>query len=155
MENTSTNKQWNVAEIQLAYRSKIKPSERPTINSSRDAFMVLENAWDFNQIDLIEQFKVVLTNRANKVLGLVDISTGGITSTVADVRLIFGAALKGGAAGIIVAHNHPSGNLSPSDADIILTKRLKEAGKLLDIQLLDHIIMTSEQYTSLADEGFI
>ncbi len=94
-------------------------------------------------------------NRANKVLGLFEVSKGGISGTVADPKIIFTAALKGGASGIIVAHNHPSGNLTASQSDIDLTRKLKEAGKFLEIQLLDHVIVTTEGYFSFADEGLI
>ncbi len=97
----------------------------------------------------------MLMNRANKVLGLFEVSTGGISGTVADPKIIFTAALKGGASGIIVAHNHPSGNLTASQSDIDLTRKLKEAGKFLEIQLLDHVIVTTEGYFSFADEGLI
>jgi DNA repair protein RadC len=84
-----------------------------------------------------------------------EVSIGGISGTVADPRLIFIGALKAGASGMIVSHNHPSGNLTPSQADIQLTRKLKEGGNLLEIQLLDHIIMTSESYYSFADEGIL
>jgi DNA repair protein RadC len=103
----------------------------------------------------VEQFKVMLMNRANKVLGIFELSTGGVSGTVADPKIIFVAALKGGASGIIVAHNHPSGNLTASQSDIDLTRKLKEAGKFLEIQLLDHVIVTTEGYFSFADEGLI
>ena len=94
-------------------------------------------------------------NRANKVLGIFELSTGGVSGTVADPKIIFVAALKGGASGIIVAHNHPSGNLTASQSDIDLTRKLKEAGKFLEIQLLDHVLVTTEGYFSFADEGLI
>ena len=97
----------------------------------------------------------MLMNRANKVLGIFELSTGGVSGTVADPKIIFVAALKGGASGIIVAHNHPSGNLTASQSDIDLTRKLKEAGKFLEIQLLDHVIVTTEGYFSFADEGLI
>ena len=156
MENTiHQTKQFQVAEIQLSYKSNVKPSERPKITGSRDAYQVLKESWDDSKIELVEQFKVLLTNRANKVLGILEVSTGGIAGTVADPKIIFVAALKGGATGIILSHNHPSGNLNPSQADIDLTKKIKEGGKLLEIQLLDHIIMTSENYYSFADEGLV
>ena len=144
-----------VAEIQLTYKSHVKPSLRPKINCSRDAYNVLLENWDGSQIELLEQFKVMLLNRANKVLGLFEVSTGGVSGTVADPKIIFTAALKGGASGIIMAHNHPSGNLKASQSDIELTKKLKEAGKCLEIQLLDHVIVTIEGYFSFADEGLI
>ena len=103
----------------------------------------------------MEQFKVLLLNRANKVLGIFEVSSGGSTGTVADPKLIFAAAIKANACGIILAHNHPSGNLQPSQADIDLTKRMKEGGRLLEIQVLDHIIVTTEGYYSFADEGIL
>ena len=156
MENSKDHaKQFQVAEIQLTYRSNVKPSLRPKINRSNDACDILRQSWDESKIGLVEQFKVILTNRANKVLGIFEVSTGGITGTVADPKLIFVAALKSGATGVLLAHNHPSGNLAPSQADIDLTKRIKEGGKFLEIQLLDHLIITSEGYYSFADEGLI
>lgn len=155
METTNEKKQWDVAEIQLSYKSNVKPSSRPKINSSRDAHEVLKRIWNDSVIELCEQFKVIYTNRANKVLGVFEVSTGGIAGTVADPKLIFVAALKAGATGLILSHNHPSGNLTPSHADIELTKKIKEGGRLLEIQLLDHIIITSESYYSFADEGLI
>ncbi len=154
MENTK-ERQYQVAEIQLIYQSNVKPSLRPKITSSRDAHAILLENWDENKIELVEQFKVLLTNRANKVLGIFELSTGGVSGTVADPKLIFAAALKGAASGMILAHNHPSGNLQPSQADLDLTKKIREAGKLLEIQLLDHVIVTSEGYYSFADEGLI
>jgi DNA repair protein RadC len=157
MENTKEEqtKEFQVAEIQLTYRSNVKPSMRPKITTSKDAFEVLRRSWDIDKLEFVEQFKVLLTNRANKVLGIFEVSTGGITGTVADPKLIFVAAIKANACGVLVAHNHPSGNLQPSQADIELTKRIKEGGKLLDIQLLDHLIITSEGYCSFSDEGII
>ncbi len=155
MESTQQNKQWQVAEIQLSYKSNVKPSLRPKISSSRDAHEVLKRVWNDSVIELCEQFKVIFTNRANKVLGVFEVSTGGIAGTVADPKLIFVAALKAGATGLILSHNHPSGNLTPSHADIELTKKIKEGGRLLEIQVLDHIIITSESYYSFADEGFL
>jgi len=89
------------------------------------------------------------------VLGIVEVSTGGIAGTVADPKLIFAAALKGAATEIILSHNHPSGNLAPSQADIDVTRKIKEGGKLLKIAVLDHIIITSERYFSFADEGLL
>lgn len=155
MENTTESRRYQVAEIQLVYKSNVKPSERPKISTSRDARDVLMGTWDVTKLELLEQFKVMLTNRANKVLGIFELSTGGVSGTVADPRLIFAAAIKGVASGIILAHNHPSGNLQPSQADINLTRKIKEAGRLLEIQLLDHIILTSEGYFSFADEGLL
>src|SRR5690606_11374657 len=155
MENTKETRQYQVAEIQLVYKSNVKPSLRPKISHSKDAYQVLLESWDDTKIELLEQFKVMFTNRANKVLGIFELSTGGVSGTVADPKLIFAAALKVAASGLILSHNHPSGNLQPSQADIDLTRKIKEAGKLLEIQLLDHIILTTEGYYSFADEGLI
>ena len=97
----------------------------------------------------------LLLNRANKVLGISTISEGGLSGTVTDVRLIYQYAIKANASGIIIAHNHPSGNINPSESDQKITNKIKDAGNLLDIQLLDHIILTAEIeiYRSFADEG--
>jgi DNA repair protein RadC len=155
MESTNSKALFEVAEIQLSYKSKVKASDRPKINSSRDAYNVLRYQWDENRIEFVEQFKVLLLNRANKVIGLFEASTGTTTGTIADPKLIFVAALKGNACGLILSHNHPSGNLTPSQADINLTSKMKEAGKFLEIPVLDHIIVTNESYYSFADEGLL
>ncbi len=97
----------------------------------------------------------MLLNRAHKVQGIFEVSTGGVSGTVADPKIIFAAAIKANSSGIIVAHNHPSGNLRASQADIDLTRKLKDGGRILEIQLLDHIIVTTEGYFSFADEGLI
>ncbi len=144
-----------VAEIELVYKSKVKASERPKINSAKDAYDIFLKYWDKNKIDFVEQFKILLLNRGNKVLGVYEVSTGGITGTVADPRLIFAAALKANATAIILAHNHPSSNLNPSQADEQLTFKIKEGGKYLDIQVLDHLIVCEESYYSMGDEGLI
>jgi DNA repair protein RadC len=144
-----------LAEVELVYKTKVNPSDRPKITTSRDAYQVLLTAWDDNTMELREEFKVLLVNRANRVLGIFELSKGGVSGTVADPKLIFTAALKANASNIILAHNHPSGNLQPSQSDMELTKRCKEAGKLLEVQVLDHIILTSERYFSFADEGHL
>jgi DNA repair protein RadC len=97
----------------------------------------------------------MILNRANYVMGLFNATSGTSTGTIADPKLIFVSAIKANACGIILAHNHPSGNLTASQADIALTNKLKEAGKFLEIQVLDHIIITSESYYSFADEGLL
>ncbi len=155
MENINENRIYQVAEIQLTYKSDVRPSLRPKISSSKDAYNILLENWDDSKIEFVEQFKVMVLNRANKVLGIWDASTGGVTGTVVDPKLIFATAIKANACGFIMAHNHPSGNLQPSQADIDLTKRMKEGGKLLEIQLLDHIIITTEGYFSFTEEGLI
>jgi DNA repair protein RadC len=156
MESAMNQPAWQrVAEVELLYKTKVKASERPQITTSKDAADVLRGLWDENKIEFVEQFKVLLLNRSNKVLGVVDMSSGGITGTVADPRLVLLAAIKGNAVGILISHNHPSGNFKPSNADEELTQKIKNAGKFLDIKLLDHIIITSEGYYSFADEGLL
>ncbi|HMK59200.1 MAG TPA: JAB domain-containing protein [Nitrososphaeraceae archaeon] len=155
MESTNQKHRYEVAEIQLSYKSNVRPSLRPKISGSKDAYNVLLENWNDSKIEFVEQFKVLLLNRANKVLGIFEVSNGSATGTVADPKLIFAAAIKGNACGIILAHNHPSGNLQPSQADIDLTKKMREGGKLLEIQVLDHVIVTTEGYYSFADEGFM
>lgn len=146
---------YDVAEIELVYRSKVKASERVKITSSRDVFQVLKRLWQEETVELREEFKVLFLNRANRVLGAYHLSSGGVCGTVVDPKLVFAAALRANACGVIVAHNHPSGNLQPSQADIDLTRKLKEAGRVLEIQLLDHLIYTVEGYYSMADEGLL
>ena len=150
------NSLFQVAEIQLTYRTGFNLSDAPVIRQSADAFDILSACWNPDTIGLFEEFKVLLLNRANKVLGVVCVSSGGMTGTIVDVRLVFGAALKGAATSLILSHNHPSGNLKPSVADLTLTRKLVEAGKVLDLPVLDHIILTPEgAYKSFADEGLI
>ena len=146
---------FEVAEVQLIYKSKVRASLRPKITKSADAFEVLKKHWNQDRLEFVEEFKVMLLNRANRVLGIIEISTGGTSSTVADPKIIFAAAIKSTATGIVLSHNHPSGNLAPSQADINLTRKLKSAGELLDIAVLDHIILTSESYFSFADDGIM
>jgi DNA repair protein RadC len=148
-----TNNLFEVAEIELSYKSKVAPSLRPKITGSNDAAEVLRKYWDDSKIEFVEQFQILLLNRANRVLGIYRVSSGTTVSTVVDPKSVFVAALKANACGIILAHNHPSGNLTPSQPDIDLTKKLVDCGKLLDIQVLDHIILTSESHFSFADEG--
>lgn len=155
MTQVSIQKSINLSEIEISYRTKTKPSERTKIISSRDAYSVLRFCYDDSKIDYVETFIVLLMNRANLVLGWCKISQGGISGTVVDKRIIFQAALMSNATGIIISHNHPSGNIKPSDADINITKEIKEAGKLMEIPLLDHIIVTSESFYSFADEELI
>jgi DNA repair protein RadC len=155
MESTNQKRLYQVAEIQLTYKSNVKPSLRPKIIASKDAYEILLENWDGSQIEFVEQFKMMFLNRANKVLGIFNMSTGGVSGTVADPKLIFAAALKTTACSIILAHNHPSGNLTASHADIELTKKVRDGGRLLEVQLLDHIIVTGEGYFSFADEGLL
>jgi DNA repair protein RadC len=151
-----TQQQITVSEVQLIYKNKVKASDRIKITCSRDAYKIFMENWNPEIIEFVEEFKILLMNRSNSVLGILEISKGGISGTVSDVRVIFAAALKGSASGIICAHNHPSGNLNPSESDTRLTQKLKDAGNLMDIQVLDHLIISTEgDYYSFADNGLL
>jgi len=147
------NNVMELAEIEISYKAKVKPSERKQIKSSRDIYEVANEIFNADRIEYTEEFLAVYLNKANKVLGWVKVGAGGFSGTVADSRVVFGVALKCAASSIIVMHNHPSGNLKPSQADIDMTRKMKEGGSLLDVALLDHLIVSSEGYYSFADEG--
>ncbi len=142
-----------VAALELGRRRQLaKASVRKQITSSRDVFNALQPILG----DLPhEEFWILYLNRSNKIITKERISLGGVAGTVADVKIIYKKALQALACGIIAAHNHPSGNLRPSQADIQLTQKMIEAGKFLDINLLDHVIVTDAGYYSFADEGLI
>jgi len=144
----------NLAEIEIFYRNKVRHSDMEKVCGSRDTYEVLQRIWS-PKIDHVEEFMVLCLNRANRILGWAKISQGGLSGTVADPKVIFQVAIKSNACSIILAHNHPSGNLTPSEADINLTRKLKEAGTLLDLPVLDHLIVSSEGYYSFADEGLL
>ncbi len=142
----------NIAEIELVYKPSI--ANKPVISSSLDAYNVLIDFYPKDTILLQEHFLVAYLNRFNRVLGVMHLSSGVITGTVADIRLIFGTALKAAACGIIISHNHPSGNLKVSDRYRDTTTKIRDAGDMLDIKLLDHIIVGHDgQYLSFSDES--
>ena len=145
---------YNLAEIQVSYRTTVKASERKKIINSKDTESILREIWS-DGMELKEECYILLLNRASKLLGWYKVSEGGISGTIVDPKLIFSIALKGLACSIVLAHNHPSGNLRPSEQDINLTKRLKQAGEVLEISVLDHVILSTEGYYSFADEGMI
>jgi DNA repair protein RadC len=148
--------QTNISEVKLVYRTKVKASERPQVKCSKDAFDIFMESWDLDSIEHIEEFKLMLLTRSNKVLGIAQISKGGVTGTVTDVRIILQYAIKANASGIIICHNHPSGNIKPSEADMAITRKVKDSAKLMDLQLLDHLIIVPEgNYYSMGDDGII
>ncbi len=145
----------SIAEVKLSYKSKVKPSDRPKVNSSQEAYELFKQYWD-ESITHVESMKVMLLNRASRVLGIADLSTGGTNGCLVDMKVVFQYAIKANASSIILAHNHPSGNINPSTADINITKKVSDAANIMDIQLLDHIILTPEdKFYSMADEGNI
>lgn len=142
------NKTPAVAEIHVSYTPH---KDRPVVTSAEQAYAIFKHYWNADTIELLEESKVLLLNRASEVLGIYPLAKGGINSVIVDARIIFSIALKGNACGFILAHNHPSGNLTPSDADIMLTQKLKEAGLFMDIKLIDHLIITSTSFKSITE----
>jgi DNA repair protein RadC len=143
-----------IAEIEISYKPRQETAA--PIKSSQDAYELLLPFYPENTIALQEQFTVAYLNRVNVVLGVAIISKGGLTGTIADPRLIMATALKAAATGIVLCHNHPSGNLTPSKADQELTKKLDAACEYFDIKLLDHLILSPQgTYFSFVDEGML
>ena len=147
------NTLYKLAEIQVSYSTQNTQKEK--INAVQMAYDMLLDSWDTGTLELQEEFKVILLNRANEALGIYSLSKGGISGTVVDVRLLFAVALKCNASGIIISHNHPSGNTKPSDADIALTKKIKRCSDFLDIPLIDHLIITKNAFYSFSNEGML
>jgi len=146
----------NISEIQISYQPEFKASERPMITTSVEIYEVIKGHWNTDTIALKEEFKILLLNRNNRVLGLSHIGIGGMHGVYVDPKLIFATALKSWAASIALIHNHPSGGLKPSPEDINFTHRLVDGGKLLGILIIDHLIITPDnRYYSFADEGLI
>jgi len=143
-----------VAEIQISYLPAI--SSKPIITSAQGAYDQLTAFFPAETICLQERFVAMYLNRANRVLGVYELSKGGMTGTVVDIRLLLSVALKIAATGIILCHNHPSGNLQPSNSDRDITNKIREACKLFDIKVLDHLLITADRkYYSMMDEGVL
>lgn len=144
-----------VAEISVSYRPIV--TSKPIVLSAYDAFVLFKPFFDESTINLQESYMVMYLNRMNRVLGIYPMSIGGITVTVADIRLIFSVAHTISSTSILLAHNHPSGNLKTLKDDIVLTNKIKAGGKLLDIKLLDHLILSpvGREFYSFADEGLL
>jgi DNA repair protein RadC len=143
-------------EIMISYKPKDGLDNVTAVNTSLDAYRQIIKFYDENTITCQEQMVVMYLNRANKPIGVIPLFRGGLTGTVVDIKLIISIALKSLTSSIVVSHNHPSGNRVPSREDSLLTSRLKEACKLLDLTLLDHLIITPDgNYLSYADEGML
>ena len=125
------------------------------ITTSKDAADLFRKVWDVDTLPICESMIVIFLNRQNNTIGWFKVSQGGLSGTVVDVRLILATALNCLASGILMCHNHPSGNINPSEADISMTKKVKQSAEIMDIQVLDHIILTEDSYFSLADSGLI
>jgi DNA repair protein RadC len=147
---------YKVNEIQLSYKGQIRSPFWQLIGCSQDAANILYEQWNKNTIGVQECFKVVLLNNSNKVKGIYKLSQGGITGTLVDLRILFAVALKSLSVAIILSHNHPSGKLKASEADILLTRKIKKAAELFDIKVLDHLIIAPDGgYYSFSDHGLL
>ena len=148
--DNNENNMYKAAEVKLTYITKVKASNRIQIKKAEDAASLFFKIWDMETIEHVEKVKMIILNRANKVLGVTNISQGGQSGSIIDTRVILQYAIKANAAAVILAHNHPSGNLEASDADIKITNKIREALKLVEIQLLDHIIINKdEEYSNI------
>ena len=140
-------------EISVSYNTTNQ--KRIRITSHKEAYELIIKNWNLNIIEFQEECKVILFNRANFVLGVYELSKGGISGTVVDIRIVLSVALKCNASGIVLVHNHPSGNLIPSEPDKLITRRLKDACDLLGFNLLDHYIISKYDFYSFKQNGFI
>ena len=151
---TNKKKMQQVCELTINYKPKVKATDRYVIRSSEDAYkLLMQQAFKPETVEYKEFLKLVLLNKANRVLGIATISEGGMDSTTVDVRLILQTALLAHSRAIILAHNHPSGGLTPSGHDDAITRKVKEAARMVDIVLHDHLIVAEEGYYSYKDEG--
>lgn len=145
-----------IAEVKVSYKNTVKAKDRVQIKSSEDAYNAVLSLYNEDEIDYIESSYILLLNHANQVIGKRLLSTGGRSACIIDTAVVAQISLSKNAHAIILSHNHPSGNRNPSDQDVKITRRVKEALELFDIKLLDHIIVTSDNgYTSMADNGLI
>ncbi|MBD5319374.1 MAG: JAB domain-containing protein [Bacteroides sp.] len=147
-----TAKGYKIPQIKLSYVADVKV-EKPNIMDSGSVSRVFRETYDDDEIDYRESFKVAYLNRANKVVGVHTISSGGTAATVVDLKMIFSGALLANATSIILCHNHPSGSILPSPQDDSLTRKMVEAGKILEIRVLDHVIITRTDHYSYADNS--
>ena len=147
----------DVAEISVSYQPVVGWDTQPRIISSENAYEVLKQFYPLDTIGLVERFCVLYLNQNNQVRGVYELSRGGLTGTVADVRLIIGTALKIMATSIILSHNHPSGNLNPSEPDKQLTEKIRNAARMMEMQLFDHLILSpvDGKYFSFAENNLI
>lgn len=140
-----------VEEVKLIYKSKVKADHRPIAMHPEQAYDIFIEHWDADQIELLEEVKALFLDRKCRVMSIASISKGGYDAALVDLRHVFAIAIKRRANGIILAHNHPSHELKPSQSDIQLTKQFIEAGKVLNIPIHDHIIVTPSTFSSVMD----
>jgi len=142
---------YQIPEIEIRYKNNNTIKKK--ITNSKDCYEIMKDFFNDDTFDLIEELVVLYFDTSNQTLGWFRVSQGGISSSVVDPRIIFGIGLKAGASSMIISHNHPSGQITPSPADNNITRKLVKGGKLLGINLLDHIVVTRTGYYSYADHG--
>lgn len=147
-----TKQLYQIQEVEIHYKRPVEFTFKK-INCSFEAATCFRDFANDNKIDLKEFFWVLLLDNANNVLGISEVSIGSSSKTIVNVKEIIQLAIKANASGVIVAHNHPTGTLNPSKCDIEITNRIKEGLMYSDVKLLDHIILTSQSYSSFTDEG--
>jgi DNA repair protein RadC len=144
---------WTVAEIEISYKPTI--TDHTVITSSYQAYELINSLWNKETINLQEQFAALFFNQSKKMIGWRVISTGTMTKCIVDIKLLVSLALHCMATHVVIVHNHPSGNLKTSDSDETITKTIKDALKLIDVQLQDHFIISENGYYSFSDEGLL
>jgi DNA repair protein RadC len=150
----------NLAELKVSYKGR-RPADNGQVKmpwivaAPVDAVNYLRSVWDKDRLELIEEMLLICLNTRLEVLGWVKVAQGGLTAASVDPRIIFGVALQVAAARVLIAHNHPSGMTAPSRQDREFTERLKSAGKLLEIELIDHVILARESHFSFAEQGLL
>lgn len=148
-------KENSLVEVKTYFKPTIDPLSLPFVKNSSQAYDVFYQIWDHDNLCHIEQVYMLMLNAQSRVMAYRLLSTGGISSTLIDIRVVFQTALLSNAVSIILAHNHPSGTLNPSQSDINITKRVIDAGNILNIEFFDHLIITSNGYLSMIDHGFV
>jgi DNA repair protein RadC len=154
LEENGIKEVYNFTEVSFSFKNQLRPEERQVLKTASRVVDFTRNLYGMD-IETKEQFFLICMNNAMQVLSVYQVSTGGITSCIVDLRMMFIVALNCQATQIIITHNHPSGNLNPSEADNRLTSKIKEASKFLDIHFIDHLIVTDYGFYSYADEGMI
>ncbi|EDM37887.1 DNA repair protein [Pedobacter sp. BAL39] len=149
------DKFYKIPEIKLMYNPRVKASDRPKVGNAAETYKIFIQDWNRHKIYLIEQFKILLIDKRMSVLGIVTIGSGGLDGVYVDPKMVFAPAIISGASAIVLAHNHPSGEVTPSPADIKLTNDLVTLGEILHVKVLDHLIVTRGHYYSFIDNHLI
>jgi len=146
---------YRVPIVKLSYKSGANQSEGIQVKTPDDCYKVFITHWDKDQLEHKESFKMLLLNQSNVVMGIYNIAEGGLRATIVDVRIILQAAILSNATSIVLAHNHPSGDVIPGTNDMGMTKQIKQAAMYVDILLHDHIIVGKDRFYSFAAKGIL